>query len=73
MEGQDPTQIQELCDHNARFRRLFEEHTILEKQLETMDQRPYLTAEEELQRKKVQKLKLASKDEMLRICRHLKE
>jgi uncharacterized protein len=73
MEGQDLNQIRMLCDHNARFRRLYEEHTILEKQLEAMDQRTYLTADEELERKKVQKLKLASKDEMLRICRHLKE
>jgi hypothetical protein len=73
MEEHDPVQIQQLCDQNARFRRLFEEHMILEKQLASMDQKPYLTPEEEFERKTVQKLKLAGKDEMIEICRFLKE
>jgi hypothetical protein len=38
-----------------------------------MDQKPYLTPEEEFERKTVQKLKLAGKDEMIEICRFLKE
>jgi hypothetical protein len=46
---------------------------ILEKQLASMDQKPYLTPEEEFERKTVQKLKLAGKDEMIEICRFLKE
>jgi hypothetical protein len=73
MEEHDPVQIQQLCDQNARFRRLFEEHMILEKQLASMDRKPYLTPEEEFERKTVQKLKLAGKDEMIEICRFLKE
>jgi uncharacterized protein YdcH (DUF465 family) len=73
MEEHDLVQIQRLCDQNARFRRLFEEHMILEKQLAAMDQKPYLTPEEEFERKTVQKLKLAGKDEMIEICRFLKE
>jgi uncharacterized protein YdcH (DUF465 family) len=73
MEGHDLVQIQRLCDQNARFRRLFEEHMILEKQLQAIDQKSYLTPDEELERKKVQKLKLAGKDEMQRICRSLRE
>ncbi|MEZ4600478.1 MAG: YdcH family protein [Syntrophotaleaceae bacterium] len=73
MEEHDLVQIQRLCDQNAHFRRLFEEHLILEKQLHALDQRPYLTPEEEFERKKMQKLKLAGKDEMQRICRSIRE
>jgi len=64
MEGQDLVSLQQLCDEKPRFRLLFEEHMLLEKQLSRLDQNPYLTPEEELERKKIQKLKLAGKDEM---------
>jgi uncharacterized protein YdcH (DUF465 family) len=73
MEGQELAQIQKLCEKNPRFRMLFEEHQILEKQLTELDQRAYLTPEEELERKKMQKLKLAGKDEMVRMCRLMRE
>jgi hypothetical protein len=42
---------------------------LLERELETLDHKQYLTPEEELQRKKIQKLKLAGKDEMEHIMR----
>jgi uncharacterized protein YdcH (DUF465 family) len=64
--------VETLCNENPRFRKLYEEHQLLEKQLNEMDQKPFLTADEELERKKVQKLKLSGKDEMediLRNCR----
>lgn len=70
METNDHTLIQQLCDDNARFRLLYEEHLLLEKELNALDQKAYLTAEEEVERKKVQKLKLAGKDEMEQILRH---
>ncbi len=59
--------VQQLFDGNPRFRLLYEEHSLLEKELAKLDQKPYLTPDEELERKKVQKLKLAGKDEMERI------
>jgi len=64
--------VEKLCDENPRFRKLFEEHAILEKQLDALDQKPFLSPEQEIERKKVQKLKLSGKDEMesiLRTCR----
>ncbi len=67
MEEKDQTLVQELFDNNARFRLLFEEHRLLEKELRQFEDRPFLTPEEELEKKKVQKLKLAGKDEMERI------
>jgi len=69
MEGQDLAKLQQLCDANPRFRLLFEEHMLFEKQLAMLDQKSHLTPEEELERKKMQKLKLAGKDEMERIKR----
>jgi uncharacterized protein YdcH (DUF465 family) len=70
MEEIDQTVVQQLVDQNPRFRMLYEEHLLLEKELRNLDSRPYLTPEEEVERKKVQKLKLAGKDEMARILRH---
>lgn len=72
MEENDPNPIQQLFDGNPRFRMLFEEHELLEKDLRNLDQKSFLTVDEELERKKVQKLKLAGKDEMDRILRTLR-
>ncbi len=73
MEEMDPTMVQRLVGENARFRMLYEEHQILEKELRQMDQKSYLSPEEEMERKKVQKLKLAGKDEMARILRNYRQ
>ena len=67
MEEADQTLVQQLCEENSHFRMLYEEHVLFEKQLQGFDQRTFLTPEEELERKKVQKLKLAGRDEMARI------
>ncbi len=67
MEEKDQTLVHELFDSNPRFRMLFEEHRLLEKELRQFEDRPYLTPEEEFEKKKMQKLKLAGKDEMERI------
>lgn len=70
MEDLDQALVLQLVDHNPRFRLLYEEHLLLEKELRNLDSRPYLSPDEEVERKKVQKLKLAGKDEMVRILRH---
>ena len=69
MEQNDQTLIQKLCEENPRFRLLYEEHVLFEKQLRAMDDRVYLTPEEEMDRRRMQKLKLAGKDEMEMILR----
>jgi uncharacterized protein YdcH (DUF465 family) len=58
-----------LDSENEEFRRLREEHRALDEQLAKLDDRVYLTAEEELERKKIQKLKLAKKDRMAELIR----
>ena len=64
MLEKDQDLIQRLSEENPRFRKLHEEHLLFEKQLQEYDVRPYLSDEEDIERKKVQKLKLAGKDEM---------
>jgi hypothetical protein len=56
--------VGELCEKDARFRKLYEEHRLLDKQLQHLDQATYLNAEQELERKTIQKMKLSAKDEM---------
>ena len=73
MEEYDRTLIQQLFDGNARFRLLYEEHLLLEKELTNLNQKYYLTPEEEVEKKKVQKLKLAGKDEMDRILKSCRQ
>jgi len=69
MEDYDQTLIQQLCDGNPRFRLLYEEHLLLEKELDSLNQKHYLSPEETVEKKKVQKLKLAGKDEMEQILK----
>jgi uncharacterized protein YdcH (DUF465 family) len=64
MAENDMDLIQRLSEENPRFRKLHEEHILFEKQLQELDDRTYLTPDEDLERKKIQKLKLAGKDEM---------
>jgi uncharacterized protein YdcH (DUF465 family) len=64
MEEKDQSLMQQLFDGNPRFRLLYEEHQLLEKELQQLSTKTYLTPDEELEKRKVQKLKLAGKDEM---------
>lgn len=60
-----------LCENDPRFRRLYEEHQLLEKQLQRLDQCSFLTTEQETERKKIQKMKLSGKDEMNKFIKAL--
>jgi uncharacterized protein YdcH (DUF465 family) len=73
MEDYERTLIEQQFDGNPRFRLLYEEHLLLEKELNNLNQKAYLTAEEEVEKKKVQKLKLAGKDEMERILKNCRQ
>ena len=42
--------IQRLSEENPRFRKLHEEHILFEKKLQELDERTYLTPEEDLER-----------------------
>lgn len=53
-----------LMIENEEFRRLSEEHQEFERQLDQFNSKSFLTPTEEMERKKIQKLKLAGKDRM---------
>ena len=68
MDPNDVT-VQQLLEEDGDFRKLYEEHLKYEKQLKVLDKIHYLTPEQELQRKTIQKLKLSGKDQMSRMVR----
>ncbi|MBN1142693.1 MAG: DUF465 domain-containing protein [Deltaproteobacteria bacterium] len=64
MDDKELDLVRQLREENPRYRKLYEEHVLLEKELARLDGKRYLTPEEEFERKNIQKLKLAGKDEM---------
>jgi uncharacterized protein YdcH (DUF465 family) len=64
--------VQRLRRENPDFQKWEEEHNKLEQTLATIDSHPYLSPEEEVERKRIQKLKLATKDRMMEMIRQCK-
>lgn len=73
MAEKDQDLTQRLSEENPRFRKLYEEHMLFEKKLQEYEEMTYLSEEADLERKKVQKLKLAGKDEMESILRDFRQ
>ncbi|TMA99248.1 MAG: DUF465 domain-containing protein [Deltaproteobacteria bacterium] len=67
MEEKDEALIQTLLEREPELRRYYEEHVDLERRLGAFQQKHYLTPEEEMERKRLQKLKLAGKDRIMEI------
>ena len=65
--------VEFLKKENEEFRRLSEEHRNLDRLLIDIDTRRYLTPEEEVERRKLQKQKLLRKDKMAAIVRRYKK
>ena len=61
--------VESLKKESEEFRKLLEEHHSLDGILAEIDRKVYLTPEEEIERKKMQKLKLAKKDRMAELIR----
>ncbi|OAG27571.1 DUF465 domain-containing protein [Thermodesulfatator autotrophicus] len=59
--------IAKYAEQDEELRKLVEEHRALDERLEEFHRRPYLTAEEEVEKKKIQVQKLALKDQILAI------
>lgn len=71
MEKKDEELIQTLLGIEPELRERYDEHRELEQQLETLQQRAYLSPEQEFEKKRLQKLKLAGKDRIMEIlARH---
>lgn len=65
--------VEILKRENEEFRRLAEEHRNLDNMLLEIDKKPYLTPDEEIERKRIQKLKLNKKDRMAELIREYKK
>ena len=64
--------VSRLRTENPEFQKWEEEHQKLESTLAGIDSHVYLTPEEEVERKRIQKLKLAAKDKMMDLIRRSK-
>ena len=73
MVGNDQDLIQRLSEESPKFRKLHEEHVLFEKKLQEYEGMTYLSEEEDIERKKIQKLKLAGKDEMESLLKDLRQ
>ena len=62
-----PARVRALADSDPRLKLLWTEHSAFEERLEALNSYRYLTPHEEVERKKLQKLKLVRKDEMAAI------
>ncbi len=65
--------IESLKKENSEFKKLSEEHKSLEGVLAAIDKNIYLSAEQEIERKKLQKEKLFRKDRMAAMIRDFKK
>jgi hypothetical protein len=74
MERRDEELIQRYVSHDAELRTLYLEHQDFKQKLDQYRTKLFLTTEEEVEMKRLQKLKLASKDRMMEILnRHQHE
>ena len=62
MEQRDLELIHRLIPSDPELKRFMDEHWEFERKLAELNRRLYLTPEEELERKRIQKLKLAGRD-----------
>ena len=67
LDGIDEAFIEQVKRDNAEFRGLLAEHQDYEAQLATYNDLRFMTSAQEIERKRLQKLKLQGKDRMLAI------
>lgn len=67
MEAYDEELVKTLAPRNDELRRADEAHRDLAAEVDALMAKGYLSPEEELRRKELQKLKLAEKDKIMRI------
>jgi uncharacterized protein len=69
MEEKDLQLINKMILENPELKKLWEEHRDYKTKLEEYNRKKYLSAEDELKRREIQKLKLAGKDRIEDILR----
>jgi len=63
----DPTLLEKVQGENDEFKKLYEEHLELKHRVEKLNKMSFLSPEQELEKKTVQKQKLKGKDRMAKI------
>lgn len=69
VEVNEEALVTKLRIEDSEYQRWEQEHRKLEDSLMSFETHRYLTPEEEVERKRIQKLKLAAKDRMMEIIR----
>ena len=72
VEVSEEALVARLRTEDPEFQKWEAEHNQLDTTLKSIDSHVYLTPEEEVERKRIQKLKLAAKDRMMEIIRRMK-
>ena len=67
MENSEESVIVSLLDKDPELKKYYDEHRALEKQLAAFQHKVHLSAEEEVEMKRIQKLKLIGKDKMMEL------
>jgi uncharacterized protein YdcH (DUF465 family) len=73
LDGMDEALIERARQENVEFRRLLEDHRMYETQLASYNDLRFLTSTQEVERKRLQKLKLQGKDRMISILRQYQQ
>lgn len=73
MEETELQLIRRLIPKNRELKKLWDEHQDYEEKLEQLNKKRYLSTEEEMRRKEIQKLKLRGKDRIEEILRSYRE
>ena len=71
MADYERVQIETLSSEDPELKALWEEHLAYERRLLALDEQSHLTPDELLERKQIQKLKLAGKDRIATIVARL--
>ncbi len=64
MEEKDKLLIEQHIGSDEELRKYVEEHLLLEKKLEEFNKNVHLTADEQVEEKKIKKMKLAGRDKI---------
>jgi uncharacterized protein YdcH (DUF465 family) len=67
MDLRDEQAIVSLLDRDPELKKFYDEHQELEKKLSVYQHKHHLSPEEEMEMKRIQKLKLVGKDRMMEI------
>ena len=67
MESREEQVIVSLLDKDPELKKYYEEHQALEKKLAEFQHKHYLSPDEEMEMKRIQKLKLVGKDKIMEI------